>query len=58
MNEKPAASVELRAFTGLATNEDPHDLTPGQSREQVNMMIVRKGVLESRKGSRVVSFEN
>lgn len=58
MNEKPAASVEIRNFTGLATNEDPNDLNPGSAVKQVNVMVLRKGVLEVRGGSRLVTFEN
>jgi len=40
------------------TNMNPHLIPPGGAREQVNVMMDREGILETRGGTREVTFEN
>lgn len=50
-------AVVMRDFPGLATNIDPHDLTPGSAQVQVNVTSNRPGELRTREGWRRVKFD-
>ena len=50
-------TLEIKDFSGMASNMDPNDLKPGVSRQQVNVNAVQRGQLEVRRGMRQVTFE-
>jgi hypothetical protein len=50
--------ADLRAWPGLATNADPHDIPPGAAVVQENAQCISPGKLTPRKGMRPVIFEN
>lgn len=58
MPDLPASSVEIRDFPGLVLDTDPHDAPSGSSRNQVNVTCERGGMLVSRQGYLLVSFES
>lgn len=53
-----AEPIEIRAFTGLATNLDSADAKPGAADVQVNLQINESGKMETRPGLRPVVWEN
>lgn len=57
MAEQPAATVEIKDFPGMVTESDEHDLAPGASPEQVNILSEDIGRMRSREGFRLCSFE-
>jgi len=50
-------NVVIRDFTGMAPNQDPHDLQPGQSVSQINCGVGPRGELRVRLGAAVVRFD-
>ncbi len=57
MAQQEVAKVVVRDFAGLRTNRDPDDVTPGESRQQVNVNAERQGELRPRQGWVRVKFE-
>ncbi len=58
MGEDPEAKVAIRAFTGMVSNADDHDLQPGESTVQVNVTsALRAGELNLRRGLRELVFD-
>lgn len=53
--ESPA--VVMRNFIGMAPNQDPHDVTPGVSLHQVNVIAGPPGELRVRLGCQRVYFD-
>jgi len=58
MADKSRATTSMRRFGGLVTNEDPHDLKPGQMQAQQNIQVLSAGRLQCRRGMRHVHFAN
>lgn len=58
MGEQPRTRLAITKFQGLITNEDSHDLSPGQMQVQRNLQILSPGKLQVRGGCRPVNFEN
>lgn len=58
MSEPTPNSLPVRQFRGLVTNEDSHDLAPGEMQVQKNLQIFSKGKAQVRKGMVPLSFEN
>lgn len=59
MSEKmPQSVLTISDFLGLVMDVDPHDAPPGASEDQVNATVEDRGVIKSREGFRVVSFES
>ncbi len=54
----PDSQVPMRDFSGLATYADPHDITPGAGRVQVNVVSSRPGELRVRQGYKRVTFDS
>jgi hypothetical protein len=50
-------SVTIRHFDGMAPNSDPHDVQPGTSLHQVNVVAGPPGELRVRLGCRNVKFD-
>lgn len=50
-------NVVIRDFVGMAPNQDPHDLKPGESVHQMNAMAGPRGELRVRLGAAVVRFD-
>jgi hypothetical protein len=57
-HDVPVDGVRIRAWPGLVTDADQHDLPPGAAQEQVNCQSKRPGELAVRKGLRLVTFES
>lgn len=57
MAEQARSTVAVRAFQGFSTDADPNDRPPGLAAESVNAESHDPGVLRSRPGYRVLSFE-
>lgn len=58
MAEQPRSRLPVRDFKGLVTNEDSHDLAPGEMQVQRNLQIFSKGRASVRKGMAPVTFDN
>lgn len=58
MPDNPTSSIEIRDFSGLVLDTDPHDAPPGASKNQVNVTCEKSGELVSRQGYLPVSFES
>lgn len=56
--EVPDLQVQIRDFSGLKSKIDQRELSDGGSREQVNMASEDIGVMKSRKGFLICSFED
>jgi hypothetical protein len=54
---RPPARLVIREFPGSQSNVDPHDLSPGVSQTQRNVMALRQGELRIRPGCQTVWFE-
>ena len=54
--DRPAPKVEIREFTGVSLDDDPHDVGEGSARESVNFETKERGTLRTRKGYRKVRF--
>jgi hypothetical protein len=50
-------AVSIRSFDGMAPNSDPHDVKPGTSLHQVNVIAGPPGELRVRLGCRNVKFD-
>jgi len=57
MSDKPAAQRRIQDFPGLLLEIEPNDQPPGASDDQVNAISVDIGVLQSRGGFDIVTFE-
>ena len=57
MPENPRTMVRIADWPGLDLETDETDLLNGASHDQVNATSEDRGVLQSRKGYRVVEFE-
>ena len=57
MSDKPASAKQITDFPGLVLEIESNDLPPGSSDEQVNAISVDVGVLQSRGGFDIVTFE-
>ncbi len=57
MGLEPQTTVEIRDFSGMASNFDPSDIKPGNSQLQVNVNGLQRGQLEVRRGIRIITFE-
>ena len=55
MNE---AEVTVSSFQGMVSNVDPHDVEPGQSVSQVNVLSHRQGELVLRGGIREATYDS
>lgn len=55
---RPPARLVIRDFPGFQSNVDPHDLSPGTSQTQKNVMALRQGELRIRPGYQAVWFES
>lgn len=58
MADEAQARFDIPAFRGMATNADPQDIEPGQSKYQLNCHSIRQGELEVRKGLRPITFDD
>lgn len=58
MDKQAQSAVVVTDFPGLVMDVDPHDAPEGASEDQVNATVEDRGVLKSREGYRVVSFES
>lgn len=58
VQQPEAAKTVVRDFGGMASNADPADIEPGQSRRQVNVKAERPGELRIRMGYLRVKFED
>ena len=58
MAKEARSVIKIRAFQGMTTDADPHDLPPGLARESINCESQDPGVLRSRKGYRQATFES
>lgn len=58
MGIKADSNLEIKDFSGMASNADPTDIPPGMSQVQINVSSIRRGQLEIRGGLRKVTFEN
>lgn len=47
----------MRDFPGLVLNADPREVPPGSGQVQVNVTSEQIGVLQSRRGLRVTTFD-
>lgn len=56
--EKQVPAVEISQWLGLMTNVGPLAIPPGGTQVQVNVTSVSPGTLETRGGTRDLSFEN
>ncbi len=56
MAAKPERELVVRDFGGWRPDEDPHDLEPGSSTEQVNATSRRPGELRVRGGLKPLKF--
>lgn len=56
MINEPKQSVEFRDFGGLVTDSNPHDRQAGIAIEQVNAVCTDLGELQSRGGTKLVTF--
>lgn len=54
----PRSKLPILKFSGLATNQDRHDLEPGQMMVQSNLEIFKPGKLVVRNGLRPAVFDN
>lgn len=50
-------NIVIRDFAGMAPNQDPHDVKPGESVHQVNVGTGPRGELRVRLGAAVVRFD-
>jgi hypothetical protein len=50
--------VVARSFTGMASNLDPHDIRPGQSIFQVNIIAGLASEMRVRLGCKQVKFDS
>ena len=50
--------IEIRAFTGLATNLDTADAKPGAAEVQINLQVNEAGKMETRPGLRPIVWES
>lgn len=57
-DDRQVPPIEIKNWLGMYTNVSPHDIPPGGAQDQVNVTSIRRGVLETRKGVKTVSFEN
>lgn len=55
--DEPNAVLLIGDFPGLTMDVDPHDAPLGGSDDQVNATCENRGMLTSREGFLVVSFE-
>jgi hypothetical protein len=51
-------AVVARSFTGMASNLDPHDIRPGQSIFQVNIIAGLASEMRVRLGCKQVKFDS
>jgi hypothetical protein len=51
-------AVQITQFGGMISNADPHDIPPGASVVQVNVNAVKKGELATRKGLKLITFDD
>lgn len=58
MGQPAESAVEIRAFQGMSSNTDPHDLRPGQSAKQVNVAAVKLGELNVRRGLKELVYDS
>lgn len=49
--------VEIEQFQGMVSNQDPHDLEPGQAMVQINVWSPRAGELHIRPGLRQMTWD-
>lgn len=47
----------MRDFPGLVLNADPREVPPGAGQVQINAASEQVGLLQSRRGLRVVTFD-
>lgn len=57
MTEETQQRTEIKDFPGVRLEIDEHELSDGSSHEQENASSEDLGLLKSRKGLRVLSFE-
>lgn len=55
--EQPKSAADASDFLGMEITADTHDLEPGRSQEQVNVMSDQRGAMRPRLGCRLVTFE-
>lgn len=58
MGDPARQAVEIRDFQGMASNVDPTDFKPGFSSVQINVDGRTRGVLEVRRGLKVIVFDD
>ena len=57
MGQPAKQAVELRRFTGMTSNADPHDIGGDRAVVQVNLMSQKPGELIVRRGLRELKFD-
>lgn len=57
MSDRAASAKQIKDFPGLVLEIEPNDQPPGSADEQVNAISVDIGVLQSRGGFDIVTFE-
>lgn len=55
MSDQPKYVKEVKEFSGVYLQDNPHDLPEGGAADQVNMKSTENGALETRLGVRLVS---
>jgi hypothetical protein len=55
---KPASTVDMSDFSGMASAVDSRNLKPSQSPLMVNVMIIRQGELTVRRGLEPLVFDD
>ncbi len=53
-----SAAVQIIQFGGMFSNADSHDIPPGASVLQVNVNSVKRGELATRKGLKLITFDD
>lgn len=54
----PRASVELKDFPGMVDSVAGEDVPEGATEVQVNLVCTKMGEISTRRGYRVVTFED
>ena len=57
MGQKADSVVQEGRFAGMFSNADSRDLQAGQAVLQVNVMCLRLGELQTRRGLREITFD-
>lgn len=57
MAEQTKARLEIRDFPGMITAADPDDIPDGAAEEQINLVSLVPGQMQTRAGYRLVSFD-